>query len=524
LLWRKALRAFILMLAGAAAMAWQAAAQDSRLFYNSPAPLRSEPSREEQKVLGLINRARLGAGLAPLAWDGLLGQVAREHSADMVRHKYFAYESPTLGSITYRLHRAGCSAPSVRQVICQVGALEDVLKQLNEARHPFHLEPDTHIGIGVYSTWLPPLHTVTLLAVQRLSEVASFPMLAEPGETRRLEWRLAVGLGDPRVVISPPQGVVYDVPVVTRASGGYSAVISFDRGAGKYVIQLGATGAQGPVITDVMYVYVGVPYPPPVATVDATPEGEGNPETIILARLNAERMNSGLRPLRLDARLSAVARAHSRDMAEHHFFAHVSPRTGDLDERLKRAGIRLKSSAENLSQGRSAVEAVAGLMNSPAHRRHILNPEFEQVGIGIARDDDGVLYVTQVFGQESPTVDVQLAAKSLLHRLNAARADRGIAPLARDAVLDEIAAANSRAMAGEDKLGTAQAKQLLDQKSIRFRGCQVLVMVSTDAPGAEHFTPALEGQFSAIGIGLVRGDSRTLGPGMLWTTLILLQR
>jgi uncharacterized protein YkwD len=38
-------------------------------------------------------------------------------------------------------------------------------------------------------------------------------------------------------------------------------------------------------------------------------------------------------------------------------------------------------------------------MNSPAHRSNILDTDFTEVGIGTATDENGTLYVTEVFRQ-----------------------------------------------------------------------------------------------------------------------------
>ena len=48
----------------------------------------------------------------------------------------------------------------------------------------------------------------------------------------------------------------------------------------------------------------------------------------MLALINRDRQRARLPPVTLDEQLAAVARAHTRDMIEHDFVGHVSPRTG----------------------------------------------------------------------------------------------------------------------------------------------------------------------------------------------------
>jgi len=48
-------------------------------------------------------------------------------------------------------------------------------------------------------------------------------------------------------------------------------------------------------------------------------------ENRVLDLINAERAQHRLKPLKINAKLSDLARAHSRDMARRGFFDHVNP-------------------------------------------------------------------------------------------------------------------------------------------------------------------------------------------------------
>jgi len=61
-------------------------------------------------------------------------------------------------------------------------------------------------------------------------------------------------------------------------------------------------------------------------------------------------------------------------------------------------GIQFSAAAENIARGqRSPAEVVNSWMNSPGHRANILNPSFNQIGVGVARDNRGTLFWTQMF-------------------------------------------------------------------------------------------------------------------------------
>lgn len=132
-----------------------------------------------------------------------------------------------------------------------------------------------------------------------------------------------------------------------------------------------------------------------------------------LCVLNAERRKRGLRPLRLDKRLSRAARMHSRAMARNSFFSHDSQNGSTFVERIRRSGYlrgaRSWTVGENIAWGsgsRSAVGSIArAWINSPGHRANILSRSYRHIGIGISYGTpsgggDGATYTTD-FGARS---------------------------------------------------------------------------------------------------------------------------
>jgi uncharacterized protein YkwD len=107
--------------------------------------------------------------------------------------------------------------------------------------------------------------------------------------------------------------------------------------------------------------------------------------------------------LQWDARLAAVARAHSEEMASKGFFGHAAIDGSMPGVRISRAGIQWRASGENIAKFPDISEAETAFMNEPKfqpnHRANILNPDFTHVGVGIARGPDGMLYITQEFAQ-----------------------------------------------------------------------------------------------------------------------------
>ena len=112
------------------------------------------------------------------------------------------------------------------------------------------------------------------------------------------------------------------------------------------------------------------------------------------------------RPLNWNEGLAAVARAHSREMLEQGFFAHVDPEGRTFEMRIDKAGIPWWAAGENIAINGTVLRAEAKLMNEPRfqpnHRYNILSTFFTDVGIGIVQGPDGSLYITQVFVQTPP--------------------------------------------------------------------------------------------------------------------------
>ncbi|MBU2662572.1 CAP domain-containing protein [Actinoplanes bogorensis] len=124
-------------------------------------------------------------------------------------------------------------------------------------------------------------------------------------------------------------------------------------------------------------------------------------ETEIVKLTNAERTARGCKALRIDDRLVAAARAHSKDMVANNFFEHTGSDGSNFVTREVRAGYpRNGASAENIAWGyRTPKQVVTGWMNSPGHRKNILNCASIAVGVGVAYTADGAPYWTQDFGR-----------------------------------------------------------------------------------------------------------------------------
>jgi uncharacterized protein YkwD len=108
-------------------------------------------------------------------------------------------------------------------------------------------------------------------------------------------------------------------------------------------------------------------------------------EDAVIAAMNRERAAHGLRPLRVNTRLSLAADDRIADLFSKKYFNHVSPDGMQPFVWAQRRGYNYSVIGENLAAGyRSATGVVDGWMHSPGHRANILGRDFDEVGVAIA--------------------------------------------------------------------------------------------------------------------------------------------
>ena len=169
-----------------------------------------------------------------------------------------------------------------------------------------------------------------------------------------------------------------------------------------------------------------------------SPLNRGEIEEWVIEFTNEERVSAGLQPLRHDAAISDIARSHSEDMARLGLLSHDIGGKDPTDRALtagydcrayREGGWYSYGLSENIAEhprvtwwrgwgtsyrpvdyDRDAEEAardlVQGWMNSPGHRRNILDRDSRRIGVGIAIQEmpeygyvKETVYATQNFSE-----------------------------------------------------------------------------------------------------------------------------
>ena len=115
--------------------------------------------------------------------------------------------------------------------------------------------------------------------------------------------------------------------------------------------------------------------------------------------LNADREANGRPALPLDEELCAIARIKACDMKENRYFSHESPTYGKAAAMLTLFGYDFKGVGENIAHHATAEKCQAAFMSSDSHRANILGKQWTRMGIGICYDDQGYVYMTQLFAR-----------------------------------------------------------------------------------------------------------------------------
>jgi len=112
-----------------------------------------DPAAERQ-MFDLVNEERVTAGLAALAWDDRLVPVARAHSEEMFKLKYFSHQSPVSGTPFDRLKAAGITYRGAGENLAYAQSVTIAHRGLmqSQGHRENILRPEfTRIGIGVVS-------------------------------------------------------------------------------------------------------------------------------------------------------------------------------------------------------------------------------------------------------------------------------------------------------------------------------------------------------------------------------------
>ncbi|MFZ2226683.1 MAG: CAP domain-containing protein, partial [Candidatus Moraniibacteriota bacterium] len=124
---------------------------------------------------------------------------------------------------------------------------------------------------------------------------------------------------------------------------------------------------------------------------------EINAENVI-RYVNEARSKEGLLELATSEKLTEVAKAKVNDMVTNHYFAHTSPAGLTPWHWFETVGYDYRYAGENLAINFITAESEqAAWMNSPTHRKNIMNVNYQEIGVAVAAGEvNGTLGIIAV--------------------------------------------------------------------------------------------------------------------------------
>lgn len=185
--------------------------------------------------------------------------------------------------------------------------------------------------------------------------------------------------------------LLFSSPVFTQSTYTVQRGDTIWKIAVRYQVGMSEIIAANPQIKNPNLIYPGQKITIPTVTTSAQ-------ENEVARLVNAERAKAGLPALKINWQLSRVARYKSADMANKGYFSHNSPTYGTPFKMMENFGLRFSSAGENIAYGqRTPAEVMRDWMNSPGHRNNILSRSYTEIGVGLAKNKNGVCYWTQMF-------------------------------------------------------------------------------------------------------------------------------
>ena len=168
----------------------------------------------------------------------------------------------------------------------------------------------------------------------------------------------------------------------------------------------------------------------------------------LLRLLNQERDRAGSPPLRLSPELGRVSQERAEEVSRQGTLRYLS-KSGEMQERLRRAGYQAQEWAENRTSTTSDAATLIRRWRErdPVAFRRLMDPAYLDLGIGLSRLGDSSLYVFlyavprgEVFARETAGLrDLARVRAGILERVNAVRRRERLKPLSQDHLLDQAA-------------------------------------------------------------------------------------
>jgi hypothetical protein len=117
---------------------------------------------------------------------------------------------------------------------------------------------------------------------------------------------------------------------------------------------------------------------------------DGGAEAQFVARINSLRASKGVGPLAVYGELQGIARNWSDQMVANGEISHNPNYAGQVSADWRKLG-------ENVGVGSDVDVLMNAFINSPAHYKNLVDPQYNYIGVGVTYDASGRMYTTHDF-------------------------------------------------------------------------------------------------------------------------------
>lgn len=286
---------------------------------------RCEPpalSEMESGVIAALNEGRRKREQALLTVDPVLCLAAAAHARQFADTREPDTFADGRGSVRYWLDASGVSTVFVTSACAKIEANAKPEAAAEALEPGLDTDRKTHVGIG--SARVEDEVLITAITAARYVSLQPIPARLAPGQTCRLAGKLHEPLKGCHVLLTSPTGAMTRVAAVEGQQ--MDVTVRLSPGRGEYAIEIIGTTDRGPMLTDVLKLYVGVPYPKPFAQKPPPPAKrarqrtaaatEGDMAAELASRINKLRLMRDLKPLRTHSKLTKIAAYNSKELRD----------------------------------------------------------------------------------------------------------------------------------------------------------------------------------------------------------------
>jgi uncharacterized protein YkwD len=241
-------------------------------------------------------------------------------------------------------------------------------------------------------------------------------------------------------------------------------------------------------------------------------------EKKLLDRINNGRIKRDLPALELSSDLNTLARNHSQHMSEVKDLTHLSSSGETYRQRLMEQGTYFIKIGENVTFSETYRDEFIHqeLMKSAELRENILDPDFDQVGIGVVYREDHGYYITLDFRQSLQVLNVEEVEHKIKEKINEIRTGNRLSPLL---FLDEASAA------ARDFSIRKALNQPLPHIADEFGETLIHILITPQPDKIENLEEKISGViYGEAGVGIWFGKNAAYPGGAYFISLFLFPR